>query len=109
MCRSHPETAWSVDLGTTNTVVAVCEGGRVRSVALPGISMPPEDGEEDEYVGGIPSVVELRDARGRHAFIGQVAVDRNRAQARASLARSFKWALARSPERTVAVCQERRI
>ena len=36
------ELFWSLDLGTTNTVIAICEGDHVRSVALKGISAPVE-------------------------------------------------------------------
>jgi molecular chaperone DnaK (HSP70) len=96
------ELFWSLDLGTTNTVVAVCEGDQVRSVALKGISAPAPYAYDEEYAGGIPSAVELRDPRGRQAAIGQQAVDKNWAMPSPALARSFKRPLGRSPDRAVA-------
>jgi molecular chaperone DnaK (HSP70) len=99
------ELFWSLDLGTTNTVLAVCEGDQVRSVALQGISAPAPYAYDEEYSGGVPSVVELHDPRGRRAAIGQQAVDKNWAMPSPALARSFKRPLGRTPDRTVATCQ----
>ncbi len=101
------ELHWSLDLGTTNTVLAVCEGDQVRSIALKGLSAPPPFAFDEEYSGGIPSVVELKDPRGRSAIIGQQAVDQNWAMPSRAVARSFKRPLGRSPEKGVATCQGR--
>jgi molecular chaperone DnaK (HSP70) len=96
------ELFWSLEFGTTNTVVAVCEGDQVRAVPLKGLSAPAPLSYEEEYVGHIPTAVELRDERGRDAAVGQAAVDQNWAMPSPALARSFKRPLGRTPEQTVA-------
>lgn len=103
------ELFWALDLGTTNTVLAVCEGDHVRSVALAGISAPAPFAFDEEYAGGIPSVVEIRDPKGKKAIIGQQAVDQNWAMPSPAVARSFKRPLGRTPDKSVATCLGRPI
>ena len=105
---------WGIDLGTTNTVVAVCAAREAspRSVALPGLSL--EDGHwlapvlaNGKWEGSappvIPSVVELLDARGRGALAGAAAVHSAFPGAPPpTLARSFKRWLGRGGTHPVA-------
>jgi molecular chaperone DnaK (HSP70) len=72
-------------------------------VALDRLSAtgPALAGGEDGECPVIPSVVEVLDARGRRAFVGQEALARNWAAPAANLARSFKLDLAVASERAV--------
>lgn len=95
-----PQQHWGLDLGTTNTVLAVCEEERVRVVDLAGLSA---------HTPLIPSAVELLDARGRRAFAGQEAVARNWASPSRALARSFKRPLRFGGDQPVAQVGQARI
>ncbi|MBI3946295.1 MAG: Hsp70 family protein [Armatimonadetes bacterium] len=101
---------WGLDLGTTNTVVAVCDerGASPEAVALPGLSVPGEHWLGAAAATGapvplIPSVVEVLDRRGRRARAGAGAVNAAYPGAPpASLARSFKRRLGSDAGATVA-------
>ncbi|MBI3946085.1 MAG: Hsp70 family protein [Armatimonadetes bacterium] len=100
---------WGLDLGTTNTVLAVCADRDASPVAvtLPDLSLEPEHwlGAGEEPTPVIPSAVELHDPRGRHAWAGAAAVNRHHDQhvpVPPELARSFKRWLGRDPSAPVA-------
>src|SRR5690242_8782319 len=98
-------TQWAIDLGTTNTVVAVAEEGSVRVVHVPdvGRTLPNEQSPL------IPSAVHVTDAerrflyffrrRVRQVLIGQQALSRNFDGRSPAFAQSFKRTLASQPHR----------
>jgi molecular chaperone DnaK (HSP70) len=95
---------WAIDLGTTNTVVAVEELGSVRAMHLPdlGRKLPVEQ------FPLIPSAVQVTERPGtwrtffrrrREVFIGQTALSRNFDGRSPAFAQSFKPYLAMEPHR----------
>jgi molecular chaperone DnaK (HSP70) len=98
---------WAIDLGTTNTVVAMAEGGSVRTLNLPevGRTLPTDQSPL------VPSAVHITEElerflwffhRRRHrVYIGQQALSRNFDRRSPSFAQSFKRFLANEPHRTM--------
>jgi len=98
---------WAIDLGTTNTVVAMAEGGSVRTLNLPelGRVLPTEQSPL------IPSAVHITEELERflwlfhrkrnRIFIGQQALSRNYDGRSPAFAQSFKRFLANEPHRTI--------
>jgi molecular chaperone DnaK (HSP70) len=98
---------WAIDLGTTNTVVAVEDGGSVRTVTIPelGRTLPVEQSPL------IPSAIHVYDETERYLYFfkrrvrrvmaGQQALSRNFDGRSPSFAQSFKRSLATEPHRTV--------
>lgn len=97
---------WAIDLGTTNTVVAVEEHGSVRTVDLPALhrTLPVEQPPL------IPSALQVDEERRgfwifrrrvRHVVVGQQALSRNYDGRSPSFAQGFKRDLAALPHRTV--------
>src|SRR5688572_6438279 len=97
---------WAIDLGTTNTVVAMEEGGSVRAVHLPDISrtLPVEQSPL------IPSAVHVNEIPKRWLFFkrmvrqtlaGQQALSRNYDGRSPCFAQSFKPLLASEPHRPI--------
>ncbi|MFN3652021.1 MAG: Hsp70 family protein [Armatimonadota bacterium] len=96
---------WAIDLGTTNTVVAMEEFGSVRAVTLPGVgrTLPVEQSPL------IPSAVHITDSyerwlyffrrRRRNVSIGQQALSRNFDGRSPAFAQSFKPVLATQPHK----------
>lgn len=100
---------WGLDLGTTNTVLAVCvdRDASPQAVALPSLSLESWHwlGAGEEPTPIIPSAVEVLEPRGRRAWAGARAVNRYHDQqvpAPPQLARSFKRWLGWDPNRPVA-------
>ncbi len=100
---------WGLDLGTTNTVLAVCldRDDSPQAVRLTDLTLEPEHwlGAGEEPTPLIPSAVELQDARGRSAWAGASAVNRHHDQydpLPPALARSFKRWLGQDPNAPVA-------
>src|SRR2546423_2047478 len=97
---------WAIDLGTTNSVVAVAAHGDVRVVHLPEISraLPTEQSPL------IPSAVHVAEAtkrwlyffrrRTREVSIGQQALNRNYDGRSPAFAQSFKRYLGHESHRT---------
>jgi len=105
-------TRWAIDLGTTNTVIAMEEDGNVRAVNLPdlGRTLPNEQSPL------IPSAVHVVDVtkrwlwfqfKRRHAFVGQQALSRNFDGRSPGFAQSFKRSLATQPHRPMVRVGER--
>jgi molecular chaperone DnaK (HSP70) len=96
---------WALDLGTTNSVVAMEDGGSVRVVPLSGLgrTLPVDQSPL------IPSAVHVYDApekilwffnrNRRHTLIGQQALSRNFDGHSPAFAQGFKRALALEPHR----------
>jgi molecular chaperone DnaK (HSP70) len=98
---------WAIDLGTTNTVVAVAEGESVRIVPLPGLIRE----QPVEQSPLIPSAIHVRESERRWLFfrrpalevcIGQPALQRNPDGRSPGFARSFKRYLGNQPHRPAA-------
>jgi molecular chaperone DnaK (HSP70) len=97
---------WAIDLGTTNTIVAMEEGGSARVVPLPHLvrAIPTEQSPL------IPSAVHLTEDewrwlwlrwRRQRPVIGQQALDRNFDGQSPSFAQGFKPDLAHQPHRPI--------
>jgi molecular chaperone DnaK (HSP70) len=97
---------WAIDLGTTNTVVAMEEGGSVRAIDLPQIGrmLPVEQSPL------IPSAVHIYEIPRRWLFfkrmvrqvlVGQQALSRNFDGRSPAFAQSFKPLLASEPHRPI--------
>lgn len=113
---------WAIDFGSTNTGIARWnEGeGRPRMVELPAICRLPGGEDHLEAPTLVPSAVEAFESLdlwakagrwaplarrfflGKHAFIGQKALERNADFPRPGYATDFKAVLGHSPLRTVA-------
>ena len=101
---------WTIDLGTTNTVVAKAEGGEVRVVHLPEISraLPTEQAPL------IPSAVHVEETtrrwlyffrrRVREVRVGQQALERNYDGQSPAFAQSFKRHLGQESHRAAIRC-----
>lgn len=104
---------WAIDLGTTNSVVAIAEGGSVRTLNLPGLgrALPTDQSPL------IPSAVHISEEMQRflyffhrryhHVYVGQQALSRNFDGRSPSFAQSFKRSLANQPHRIAARCGNR--
>jgi molecular chaperone DnaK (HSP70) len=98
---------WAIDLGTTNTVVAVAESGNVRVVPLSGLTRE----QPVEQSPLIPTAVHVRETERRWLFfcrlalevsIGQPALYRNTDGRSPGFVRSFKRYLGSQPHRPAA-------
>jgi molecular chaperone DnaK (HSP70) len=106
---------WAMDLGTTNTVVAVEEQGSVRAVHLPQVTrtLPAERSPL------IPSAVHVAQYRARRflffhrtlrsVHIGQEALNRNADGRSPAFAEGFKRVLAAEPHRAMLRPDERTV
>lgn len=98
---------WAIDLGTTNSVVALAEGGSVRVIHLPGLgrTLPTDQSPL------VPSAVHITEEwerflyffrkRKRKIHIGQQALSRNFDGRSPCFAQSFKPRLADEPHRPI--------
>ncbi len=113
---------WSLDLGTTNTGLARwdAESQKPALVDLPQISRRPAPDDRLEAPPLVPTATEMvtdtsfrarlgrsrlfarRTCWGRHAWIGEQAVERNDGAPRPAFASGFKTALGHMPLQTIA-------